>query len=280
MLLVVLTCIPPTLKAQQPAPLKFKVEYRFVHIVDKEIPDTLHNENLTLRVSEKASFYSRDRFSTVFTPREILPPPPPGTITVRGLPSAVVYDWGISIEELYFDFAKNELKTIASISSKDFIIPTNFPTIQWKLTEETKEIGGYPCQKALGSFAGRNYTAWFTNVIPTKAGPWKLQGLPGLIVEAYDDQEEIYFLFSQLKPAEEKELDMQEFSNPPIEVSRKEYEKTYQGYLDNPTAFLQALHQINNTIGLYFIDKKGKSFQKEDAQKKIGREKENCLYHF
>lgn len=61
----------------------------------------------------------------------------------------------------------------------------------WKLHKETKKIGDFNCQKATIKFRGRNYTAWFTNEIPIRYGPWKFQGLSGLILEVYDDD---YFL--------------------------------------------------------------------------------------
>jgi len=57
---------------------------------------------------------------------------------------------------------------------------------KWKLHQETKEIGGFICQKATIKFRGRNYIAWFTNKIPVPYGPWKFQGLSGLILEVYD----------------------------------------------------------------------------------------------
>ena len=65
--------------------------------------------------------------------------------------------------------------------------------IDWKLTNESKKIGIFKCFKAIGTFRGRDYTAWYTNEIPLPYGPWKLQGLPGLILEAYNSNEEIYY---------------------------------------------------------------------------------------
>ena len=57
----------------------------------------------------------------------------------------------------------------------------------WELHQEKKQIGNFSCQKATINFRGRNYVAWFTNEIPVPFGPWKFQGLPGLILEVYDD---------------------------------------------------------------------------------------------
>lgn len=57
---------------------------------------------------------------------------------------------------------------------------------EWTLTEETKEILGYECFKATSDYRGRHWTAWFAPEIPVQDGPWKLCGLPGLILEAYD----------------------------------------------------------------------------------------------
>lgn len=63
---------------------------------------------------------------------------------------------------------------------------------KWKLHSETKKIGSYNCQKATIEFRGRNYTAWFTNQIPVRYGPWKFQGLSGFILEVYDDDDFIH----------------------------------------------------------------------------------------
>lgn len=72
------------------------------------------------------------------------------------------------------------------------------PTLSWELYEETKTIGDFICHKAIVSFRGRNYTAWYTPQIPLPYGPWKLQGLPGVILEAYDTNKEIYWYFKSV----------------------------------------------------------------------------------
>lgn len=55
----------------------------------------------------------------------------------------------------------------------------------WSLCKETKTILGYQCFKAICSFRGREYEAYFTRELPFKAAPWKFHGLPGVILEVY-----------------------------------------------------------------------------------------------
>lgn len=67
-----------------------------------------------------------------------------------------------------------------------FIVKDNWLEIKWKLSAKEKKIHGYTCKKAIGYFRGRTYIAWYTPEIKQPYGPWKLFGLPGLILEAYD----------------------------------------------------------------------------------------------
>jgi GLPGLI family protein len=67
-----------------------------------------------------------------------------------------------------------------------FTVDDLWLNIDWKILNDEKIISGYRCQKATGRFRGREYTAWFTKEIPVPYGPWKLFGLPGLILAVQD----------------------------------------------------------------------------------------------
>ena len=56
------------------------------------------------------------------------------------------------------------------------------------LEDDTLVIGGLLCHRATGKLYGMQWTAWYTEEMASSAGPWKLRGLPGLIVKAEDSE--------------------------------------------------------------------------------------------
>ena len=63
----------------------------------------------------------------------------------------------------------------------------------WHLVEGDSIVCGYPCHKAQTTFRGRTWTAWYTLDLPYNDGPWKLCGLPGLILHAEDSTRQFIF---------------------------------------------------------------------------------------
>lgn len=76
----------------------------------------------------------------------------------------------------------------------------------WVVTDEIDTIFDYPCRKAKVSYAGRNYSAWFTPDIPVSDGPWKFQGLPGLILQVEDDEKMIQYMAIGLQQYEDAKI--------------------------------------------------------------------------
>ncbi|MDE6023730.1 MAG: GLPGLI family protein, partial [Muribaculaceae bacterium] len=69
--------------------------------------------------------------------------------------------------------------------------PMQKPT--WTITDSTRNCMGLDCIMATTQFKGRKWTAWFAPEIPVSDGPWKLWGLPGLILDAYDENHDYEF---------------------------------------------------------------------------------------
>tara|TARA_B110000259_G_C14026931_1_gene405061 strand:+ start:604 stop:1344 length:741 start_codon:yes stop_codon:yes gene_type:complete len=87
--------------------------------------------------------------------------------------------------EFYYSSGKNEFYSSEVVHNKHLFVKDSF-ILNWELSNEVKTINNIKCQKATTKFRGRNYVAWFTSEIPVYFGPWKLNGLSGLILEAYD----------------------------------------------------------------------------------------------
>lgn len=83
---------------------------------------------------------------------------------------------------------------LESVGKEDYQCTENLETPEWQLVpDSTADIIGYHCQLAKTNFKGRVWYAWYAEDIPMQEGPWKLCGLPGLILKAYDENKEYVF---------------------------------------------------------------------------------------
>ena len=76
--------------------------------------------------------------------------------------------------------------------------------IQWEISDSTKTVLGYNCVMATANYRGRDWTAWFTTDIPLQEGPWKLTGLPGLILEASESTGQHSFVATGLEASNQE----------------------------------------------------------------------------
>lgn len=127
------------------------------------------------------------------------------------------------------DKTKGELYFREFIYRNVYISHEKIPVIPWQLKNEVKTIAGYVCKKAEATFRGRKYTAWYTPSIPVSTGPWKLQGLPGAILEAESEDREVKFVVESINiPASvEKELSIEKLPEGK-EVTYEEYLKSFE----------------------------------------------------
>ncbi len=63
----------------------------------------------------------------------------------------------------------------------------------WEVLRGDTMIVGHSCKKARTTFRGRTWIVWYAMDIPYHDGPWKLYGLPGLILKAYDVKGDFIF---------------------------------------------------------------------------------------
>ncbi len=110
------------------------------------------------------------------------------------------------------------------LQGKQYFLKDAIPEMKWVLADESKAIEGTTLKKAFMSFRGRDYIAWFDPKIKAKFGPWKLQGLNFLIVEASSADGKVHWKL-KTKPVSQKN----EIKNPFSIIPENEF-KPYSTY--------------------------------------------------
>lgn len=99
--------------------------------------------------------------------------------------------------------------------------------ITWKLTNEVKLHDGYHLQKAITKFGKRQWVAWFSKDVNINVGPYKFDGLPGLIFFLHDSNNN--YSFKLLKSTRsDNSIDTRDFlesnfGKKPIQVTAEKY---------------------------------------------------------
>lgn len=113
----------------------------------------------------------------------------------------------------------------------------------WTITNEKKEILTYECQKATANYLGRNWAAWFTLEMPVSEGPWKLCGLPGIILEASDIDQNYTFKCISIKRSKSNETILPPKNRKYTKISKKEYWKLHKESATDPETFVTRFGQ-------------------------------------
>lgn len=98
-------------------------------------------------------------------------------------------------------------KDLKSKTFDSLFIKEKTGLIKWEIKKDVKLINSYKCQKAECQFRGRKYTAWFSNDIPVGFGPWKLNGLPGLIFSVKDESNSFSFEIESIEFTDNFKID-------------------------------------------------------------------------
>lgn len=112
--------------------------------------------------------------------------------------------------------AQNTLKRYDTIGDDRFYYEENLSNIEWEICDSIKTIMNYGCCMARTEYHGREWIVWFSDEIPIQDGPWKLYGLPGLILEAKDTTGQYHFITTGIESHKEEI---------PLVYEKEKYEK-------------------------------------------------------
>jgi GLPGLI family protein len=147
------------------------------------------------------------------------------------------------------DLNKKEILFHGAVLKNWFLVKDNFLAFNWNITQETKTIAGYKCIKATTNFRGREWTAWFTPEIAVPLGPWKLRGLPGLIIEATDNSNTYIYRAEKVGPLTDTAIFKTDFASLMPLKSKKV--KTYEELIsENKEAEENAQKALAQKLGI------------------------------
>ncbi|OCA68084.1 hypothetical protein BBI01_19775 [Chryseobacterium artocarpi] len=129
---------------------------------------------------------------------------------------------------------------------------------QWIITDSIKIKDKFTLQKATTAFGGRNWIAWFTKDIPFAYGPYKFNGLPGLIMELYDTKNNYYFniIKSEKIPINYKRISLENAISNSVFIDQKKLNKLKMELYESPFKYV-----LNGKLSI----PEGKKLQLDDG---------------
>lgn len=146
---------------------------------------------------------------------------------------------------VFCDAATGRITYIEKVMRTWYLYEEPLAEIAWTIGDRTREVAGYACTMATGRFRGRDWTVWFARELAVDAGPWKLRGLPGLILAASSDDGEFFFEAVEIRRCDE----------PIVRPIRKYLETDYPKFrklqyraMSDPIGFLKNTAGISMTV--------------------------------
>ena len=173
--LTLITCFSQKLKDK----FEYKVTYKLTYSQDSTALDESKSEYMILFTGDELSKFS-SRAVTLAK-----------TYEIRGNTGTTSPQ---AVSEFHYQILKQVetgklFYTLKIPKMNDrFFYTEELDQFKWEILAETKSIKDFKVQKAKTSFRGRDYIAWFTPEIPISDGPYKFNGLPGLILEIADTE--------------------------------------------------------------------------------------------
>lgn len=114
-----------------------------------------------------------------------------------------------------------------------------FSELTWQIGDSVKTVLGYECVMATTDYHGRKWTVWFAPEIPVNDGPWKLCGLPGLILEATEPKGHHHFVADGIEQSNQSMYPI--YNKDKYERMDRVYMlKNLRNYYDNSNSIVEA----------------------------------------
>ncbi|HKL34883.1 MAG TPA: GLPGLI family protein [Salegentibacter sp.] len=241
---------------------KYKAVYKLTYAPDSTNIKKVKSEDFNLYVGNKISIFAsrgrvmrdslklhlqdRDLSSIDFGERAKRTKTEFESVIYKGFPEAKIsYSYKILRDKLTYEEDLNQFS--------------------WEILPETQTIQGYKTQKAKTSFAGRNYIAWFTSEIPISDGPYKFNGLPGLILEIMDAKNHYHYKLASFEKINSDKVVLKTSNF--LKSDKEEVLERVNEYKLNPFAVLERNNTAERNVTINFKDGQKEKLLREKKEK-------------
>lgn len=213
--------------------MEFVYDYRYSVDTTGTLGDNIASDNMLLQIGPEGL----SKFSSLknLTVDSIIMSSSPEQI------ASAVWDGKLSNGEfmtIFKNYPAGKLTHTEKICMDWFRYDEDMPSFDWEMTDSVTEVLGYRCLSARCKFRGREWTVFYTEDIPLSDGPWKLHGLPGLIMKASDEKGHYTFECIGIKSEADRPITI--YKAPFNDVRRRDYYDTRHRYEVNPFAYYEA----------------------------------------
>lgn len=153
-----------------------------------------------------------------------------------------------NIQKVFLDFKNKKITELKKLKST-YLVEDTLSTPHWAITNEIKVINNNQCQKAITFFKGRTYEVWYAIDFPSVFGPWKLNGLPGLILLAQDEKKEVFFEAIEIEKIDENTCQMYDSLE---HISKNEFDTIIKKWQKDYEERLKSMGDRNSNVSVKF----------------------------
>ena len=223
----------PETETIAPETMEFVYEYSWCVDTTGQLEENFTSDRMLLQIGpDKMSKFSSYKNLTVDSLLNSLTPEQVGEAAMEGKLSNGEF------MTIFKNYPDGKLKHTEKICMDWFSYQEDMPELEWQLTDSVLNVLGYYCQGAVCNFRGREWIAFYSEEIPLMEGPWKLHGLPGLIMKASDKEGHYIFECIGIKSSATRPITI--YKVPYNSTSRIKYYDAKHRYDINPYAYFEA----------------------------------------
>ncbi|OSZ73705.1 hypothetical protein CAP36_17000 [Chitinophagaceae bacterium IBVUCB2] len=210
----------------------FKITYSLSYVTDTSQPNKVQTDLQTLLIGKH---YTLTYSNSLFRRDSVIKNNSPDENTyINRIDSKSTNKVGL-LTKYYIltSFLEKKITVLDQVGLDKYYYDELAEVFNWTIENDTASFDSYICQKAICIFRGRTYVAWFAKDIPISSGPYKFQGLPGLIIYVSDKSSNYTFKCVAIEKLSQPQP-IEIFTKGTIKTSRKNFLLAQKNYFDNP----------------------------------------------